>query len=58
MNICREYNIAHSLFDKWLKQEKISNSFYEKNNHTLEQEELIQLRKENQQLKIENNILK
>ena len=44
-DICREYDIAHSLFDKWVKR-------------TPEQEELIKLRKENQQLKMENDILK
>ena len=35
-----------------------SGSFHEKDNRTPEQEELIKLRKENQQLKMENDILK
>ena len=43
-DICREYDIATSLFDK--------------DNRTPEQEELIRLRKENQQLRMENDILK
>ena len=57
-DICREYDIATSLFDKWVKQEEYSGSFHEKDNRTPEQEELIRLRKENQQLKMENDILK
>ena len=57
-DICREYDISHSLFDKWVKQAKNSGSFHEKDNRTPEQEELIRLRKENQQLKMENDILK
>ncbi len=50
--------IAHSLFDKWVKQADNSGSFHEKDNRTPEQEELIKLRKELQQLRMENDILK
>lgn len=57
-DICREYDIANSLFDKWLKQAENSGSFHEKDNRTPEQEELIRLRKENRQLLMENDILK
>ena len=57
-DICREYDISHSLFDKWVKQAESSGSFHETDNRTQEQEELIRLRKENQQLKMENDILK
>ena len=46
-NICREYDIAHSLFDKWVKQSEGSDFFQEKDNRTPEQEELLKLRKEN-----------
>ena len=46
------------LFDKWVKQASNSDSFHEKDNRTPEQEELIRLRKENQQLRMENDILK
>ena len=56
--IRREYDISHSLFDKWVKQAENSGSFHEKDNRTPQQEELIRLRKENQQLKMENDILK
>ena len=57
-DICREYDIATSLIDKWVKQASNSGSFHEKDNRTPEQEELIRLRKENQQLRMENDILK
>jgi transposase len=57
-DICREYDISTSLFDKWVKQDQNSGSFHEKDNRTPEQEELIKLRKENKQLKMENDILK
>lgn len=52
------YNIVPSLFNKWVKQAENSGSFHEKDNRTPEQEELLKLRKENQQLKMENDILK
>lgn len=57
-DICREYEIASSLFDKWMKQASKSGSFHEKDNRTSEQEELIRLRKENRELRMENDILK
>lgn len=56
--ICREYDISHSLFDKWVKQAEHSGSFHEKDNRTPEQEELIHLRKQLRQLEMENDILK
>lgn len=57
-DICREYDIATSLLDKWLKQAETSGSFHEKDNRTEEEQELIQLRKRNRQLEMENDILK
>ena len=53
-----EIRYCHSLFDKWVKQAETSGSFHEKDNRPPEQEEVIRLRKENQQLKMENDILK
>lgn len=57
-DIVREYDIAKSLLDKWIAQANNSGSFKEKDNRTSEQQELIELRKQNQQLKMENDILK
>ncbi len=47
-----------SLLDKWIAQANHSGSFLEKDNRTPEQEELLRLRKENQRLLMENDILK
>lgn len=57
-DIIREYDLTASAFDKWVKQSQTSGSFKEKDNRTPEQEELIKLRKENQRLMMENDILK
>lgn len=56
--IIKEYELTPSAFDKWVRQHKDSGSFEEKDNRTPEQEELIKLRKENQKLAMENDILK
>jgi transposase len=56
--IIKEYELTPSSFDKWVRQHKTSGSFEEKNNRTPEQEELIRLRKVNQRLMMENDILK
>lgn len=57
-DIVREYNIASSLLDKWIAQADHSGFFQEKDTRTPQQQELIELRKQNQQLKMENDILK
>lgn len=57
-DICREYDIATSLLDKWLTQAKTSGSFHEKDNRSAEDQELLELRKRNRQLEMENDILK
>jgi len=57
-DIVREYDIASSLLDKWISQAENTGSFKEKDNRTPEEQELIELRKQNQQLKMENDILK
>lgn len=57
-DIIREYGIAGSLLDKWIAQAANTGSFKEKDNRSPEDAELIRLRKENQQLKMENDILK
>ncbi|MFT9495882.1 IS3 family transposase [Anaerosolibacter sp.] len=57
-DIIREYDLTASALDKWIKQSQSTGSFREKDNRTPEEEELIKLRKENQQLKMENDIFK
>jgi transposase len=57
-DIIREYDIASSLLDKWILQANKSGSFKEKDNFTSEQKELIELRKRNKYLEMENDILK
>lgn len=56
--IVREYDLTKSAFDRWVQQSKTSGSFREKDNRSDEDNELIKLRKEVQQLRMENDILK
>lgn len=56
--IIKEYNIARSSVHKWVKNYNKSGSFKAKDNRTEKEKELIKLRKENQRLKMENDILK
>jgi len=56
--IIREYDLTPSVFDTWIKRSQTSGSFKEKDNKSPEDLELIKLRKENQHLKMENDILK
>jgi transposase len=58
IDITKEYDVGYSALDKWIAQEANSGSFKEKDNLTLEQQELMKLRKKNQQLLMENDILK
>ena len=57
-DIIREHDLTPSTFDKWVKQANTSGSFKEKDNLTPEQKELTQLRNQNKQLLMENDILK
>lgn len=54
--IIKEYDLSPSAFDHWVKQFDQSDSFKAKDNRSPEEEELIKLRKENQQLNMENDI--
>ena len=54
----REYEIAASLLDKWIKQSQTTGSFKEKDNRSDLEKELIELRKRNKQLEREYDILK
>ena len=57
-DIVREYDLIPSVLDKWIKNHQNSDSFNTVDNLTDEEKELRKLRKENQQLKMENDILK
>lgn len=56
--VASEYKIAKSTVHKWTRDFNNSNSFKAKDNLTDDEKELIKLKKENQQLKMENDILK
>lgn len=56
--IVKEYDLTRSAFTRWIKQYNNSGLFKEADNRTEEEKELIKLRKEIQQLKMENDILK
>ena len=56
--IVREYDLTGSAFDKWVKRINATGSTYDKDNRTPEEHELQRLRKENQQLRMENDVLK
>jgi len=56
--IIREYDLTGSSLDKWITRINATGSSREADNRTPEQEELIRLRKENVQLKMEVDILK
>ena len=56
--IIKEYDLTGTAFDRWVKQSQSSGSFREADNRSAEENELLALRKENQQLKMENDVLK
>ncbi len=56
--IVEEYDLTASALDRWIKQSNSTGSFKEKDNRSAEENELIDLRKEIQRLKMENDILK
>jgi transposase len=57
-DICREYDLVPTVVDRWIKRINATGSAKECDNRTPEEQELIMLRKELQQLKMENDILK
>ncbi len=57
-DIIKEYDVVSSMLDRWINQATTTGSFKEKDNRTKEEQELLVLRKENQQLRMENDILK
>ena len=56
--IIREYDLTKSAFDQWIKRINATGSSRERDNRTPEEAELLRLRKENQLLKMENDVLK
>ena len=58
MEISKEYNIAISTVHKWVSYYNNSGSFKAKDNKTEKDINLEKLQKENQRLKMENDILK
>jgi len=56
--VSREYNISKSTVHKWTNDYNNSKSFKAKDNLTDVEKELIELRKRNKQLEMENDILK
>ena len=56
--IAQEYDITPSALDRWIKNHKETGSFAAKDNRSAEENELAKLRKENQRLLMENDILK
>ena len=57
-DIAREYDLTRSAVSRWVREESGSGSFRAKDNRSPEENELIVLRKELQQLRMENDILK
>lgn len=56
--ILREYDLTASAFDKWVSRITETGTTRERDNRTPQEEELLRLRKENQQLRMENDVLK
>lgn len=56
--IIREYELTASAFNRWIKQSQSTGSLKEKDNRSDEQIRLLQLEKENKQLRMENDTLK
>jgi len=56
--LVEEYDLTASALDRWISQAQTTGSFKEKDNRSTEENELIALRKENQRLKMEVDILK
>jgi transposase len=57
-SIVKEYDLTASALDRWISQSQRTGSFAAKDNRTPEENELLDLRKEVQRLRMENDILK
>jgi len=58
IKINREYGVSKASIYKWIEKHDNSGSFRDKDNRSTEEKELIQLRKENKQLRMEVDLLK
>lgn len=56
--IIKEYDLTPSAFSGWITKYNNTSSFAAKDNRTQEENELIAIRKELKQLRMENDILK
>ena len=56
--LMREYNISRATIYKWIYENDTTGSFKTSDNRSESEKELIRLQKENQELKMENDILK
>ena len=56
--IVKEYDLTRSAFANWVQKYNKTGSFKASDNRTEEEKVLIRLKKENQQLRMENDILK
>lgn len=56
--LSREYGLTPSALNNWIKQYNTGGSFKAKDNRTEEENRLLELEKENKQLKMENDIFK
>jgi len=56
--IVKEYDLTPSALDRWISRINRTGSSREKDNRTAEENELIELRKENVRLRLEIEILK
>jgi len=57
-DLCREYDLVPTVINRWIQRINETGSAKECDNRSPEELELLQLRKENKQLKMENDILK
>ena len=57
-DLVREYGITKTSINVWYRQQNTSGSFKASDNMSEGEKELLKLRKENKQLRMENDILK
>lgn len=58
VNLSKDYELSEQQINRWIREYEDSGSFKAADNRSDEEDELIRLRKENQQLKMGNELLK